>query len=229
MDETVETAHQRVYLVLEIRRDPLPVEVLVDSGRDFLGMGQPEEIQESGAPLVFDDILGDLEQQLKIRPLGLLRLPGLSDALGQGTGDCSQEVQERGLKAGVELDEKGRLVSPRLGTFRQDRDRKPEEFLDFFGSSLDETSRLTILFPGAPHVAHELTTDQTGLSGTVFLLEERLPVDEGLQLLSRLKVGNLFGGNIDGRTTLGIPTLAAPAAPNPKAPKTPKFNLTILV
>ena len=84
MDETVETAYQRVHLVLEIRRDPFPVKVLVDSGCDLLGVGQPEEIQESRAPLVLDDILGDLEQELEIGPLGLLRLPGLSDALGQG-------------------------------------------------------------------------------------------------------------------------------------------------
>src|SRR3970282_2818772 len=99
MEETVEPASLGVALVLEIRRDPFPVEVLVDSGRDLLGMGQPEEVQKSRAPLVFDDILGDLEQELEISPLGLLRLPGLSDARGQGTGDRSQEVQERGLKA----------------------------------------------------------------------------------------------------------------------------------
>src|SRR3972149_9992784 len=120
MEETVETAYQRVHLVLEIRRNPFPVEVLVDSGRDLLGMGQPEEVQKSRAPLVFDDILGDLEQELEISQLGVLRLPGLSDALGQGTGDRSQEVQEGGLKTGVQLDEKSGLVFGSLGAFRQE-------------------------------------------------------------------------------------------------------------
>src|SRR3972149_1447266 len=221
MEETVETAYQRCHLVLEIRRNPFPVEVLVDRGRDLLGMGQPEEVQKSRAPLVFDDILGDLEQELEISPLGRVRLPGLSDALGQGTGDRSQEVQERGLKAGVELDEEGGLVSRSLGTFRQYRDRNPEKFLDLFGPSLDKARQLSIFFPGAPHVAHELTADQTGLNGRAFLREEGLPVDEGLQLLSRLEVGNLFGGDIDCRTTLGIPTRAAPAAAGPEAPEAP--------
>src|SRR3989337_599100 len=121
MKETVETAYQRLHLVLEIRRNPFAVEVLVDSARDLLGMGQPEEVQEPRAPLVLDDIFGDLEQELEIGPLGLLRLPGLSDALGQGTGDRSQEVQEGGLKTGVQLDEKNGLVFGSLGGFREDR------------------------------------------------------------------------------------------------------------
>src|SRR3970282_2752891 len=94
MKETVETAYQRVHLVLEIRRNPFTVEVLVDSARDLLGMGQPEEVQEPRAPLVLDDIFGDLEQELEIGPLGLLSLPGLSHALGPRTGVRSQGVQE---------------------------------------------------------------------------------------------------------------------------------------
>src|SRR3970040_1050813 len=136
MKETVETAYQRVHLVLEIRRNPFTVEVLVDSARDLLGMGQPEEVQEPRAPRVLDDIFGDLEQELEIGPLGLLRLPGLSDALGQGTGDRSQEVQEGGLKTGVQLEEKSGVGLGSLGAFRQYQDPGSAEVLAVLHRSL---------------------------------------------------------------------------------------------
>ncbi|MCI0483880.1 MAG: hypothetical protein L0Y78_04790 [candidate division NC10 bacterium] len=73
------------------------------------------------------------------------------------------------MKTWMELDEEARLISGRPGTFRHYGDRKPEKFLDLFGPSLDEARLLSISFPGAPHVAHELTAGRTGLNGRAFL------------------------------------------------------------
>jgi hypothetical protein len=56
MQEPVKTTDQRVHLVFEKGRDPFPSEVILNRGRDFFEVSQPEEIQQSRPAFVLDDI-----------------------------------------------------------------------------------------------------------------------------------------------------------------------------
>jgi hypothetical protein len=164
MQEPIKTADQRVYLVLDMSRDSFSIEVLLHRSCNLFGMGQPKEIEQSRPPLILDNIRGDLQQQLEIVLLRLLKLARLPHSLREGTRSRYEKVQKGGLQTGVKLDEENRLVSSRLGIFRKGGQRNPEELLELCGAPLDETKGLNLLGPRARKGPHELMADRTGLS-----------------------------------------------------------------